>query len=68
MANKNASRKSAPSVTVIDHQAKLVQARVSEQAKSIISALANQRGLSEAALLREMIYKGLGLNQSKETP
>jgi hypothetical protein len=56
--------------TPSDHYARLVQIRVSEHAKKTISDLANQRGLSEAAFLRNLIYRQLGLAppSSKDTP
>lgn len=53
---------------VIDHQAKLVQARVSEQADAALVNICNARGLSKAALVREILYSNLGLTLPKETP
>lgn len=49
-----------------DHYAKLVQIRVSERAKAAIAEVANQRGLSEAAFLRDLIYQHLGLTPPRK--
>ena len=60
---------SARPVVLQDHSAKLVQTRVSERAKQTLAELANQRGLSEAAYLRGIIYQHLGLTPNdKGTP
>jgi predicted DNA-binding protein len=49
-----------------DHYAKLVQFRVSDRAKKTIAELANQRGLSEAAFLRDLIYQHIGLKKDTQ--
>jgi len=62
--------KARAAASASDRYARLVQIRVSEQAKKMIADLANQRGLSEAAFLRNLIYRHLGIAppSSKDTP
>ena len=54
VAHQNASRSKAK-------QTRLVQSRISIAAKGLIERRCKPRGISEAAYIREVLYKELGL-------
>ena len=48
-------------------RSELVQARVSKAAKQLIREEADRLGISEAAYVRQLLYKGLRLDKRKGT-